>query len=72
MTEPVATAGKARHRSVSGHQGADDMRETVNAILCQGRTGCRWAYLPHGLPEKSATSYCFAAWRDEGTRPGLP
>jgi transposase len=43
------------------------MREIVNAILYQGRTGCRWEYLPHGLPPKSAVYYYFAAWRDDGT-----
>ncbi|BCL30466.1 hypothetical protein GCM10017557_53250 [Streptomyces aurantiacus] len=43
------------------------MREIVNAILYQGRTGCQWACLPHDLPQKSATYYYFAAWRDDGT-----
>nr|WP_241672334.1 transposase [Streptomyces sp. IB2014 016-6] len=42
------------------------MRDIVNAILCQGRTGCQWTYLPHDLPPKCAT-YCYlAAWRDDG------
>lgn len=67
LIEPVIAAWKDRHRSVSGHQGAYDMREIVNAILYQGRTGCQWAYLPHDLPQKSATYYYFAAWRDDGT-----
>ncbi|GCD95273.1 DDE transposase [Embleya hyalina] len=67
LIEPVITAWKHRHRSVSGHQGAYAMREIVNAILYQGRTGCQWAYLPHDLPPKSATYYYFAAWRDDGT-----
>ncbi|MFG3352864.1 IS5 family transposase [Streptomyces sp. NPDC048001] len=67
LIEPVITAWKDRHRSVSGHQGAYAMREIVNAILYQGRTGCQWAYLPHDLPQKSATYYYFAAWRDDGT-----
>ncbi|MFD8963421.1 IS5 family transposase [Streptomyces sp. NPDC059568] len=67
LIEPVITAWKDRHRSVSGHQGTYDMREIVNAILYQGRTGCQWAYLPHDLPQKSATYYYFAAWRDDGT-----
>lgn len=68
LIEPVITAWKARHRSVSGHQGAYAMREIVNAIFYQGRTGCQRAYLPHDLPPKSATYYYyFAAWRDDGT-----
>ncbi|MFJ9188574.1 IS5 family transposase [Streptomyces anulatus] len=67
LIEPVITAWEDRHRSVSGHQGAYAMREIVNAILYQGRTGCQWAYLPHDLPPKSATYHYFAAWRDDGT-----
>ena len=67
LIEPVLTAWKNRHRSVSGHQGRYSMREIVNSILYQSRTGCRWALLPNDLPPKSATYYYFAAWRDDGT-----
>lgn len=67
LIEPVITAWKGRHRSVSGHENAYAMREIVNAILYRGRTGCQWAYLPHDLPQKSATYYYFAAWRDDRT-----
>ncbi|MER6169634.1 IS5 family transposase [Streptomyces violaceorubidus] len=67
LIEPVLTAWKSRHRSVSGHQGRYSMREIVNSILYQSRTGCQWALLPNDLPPKSATYYYFAAWRDDGT-----
>jgi transposase len=67
LIEPVITAWKAAHPSVSGHQGRYEMREIVNAILYQGRTGCQWDYLPHDLPPRSATYYYFATWRDDGT-----
>jgi transposase len=67
LIEPVITAWKAAHRSVSGHQGNYAMREIVNAILYQGRTGVQWDYLPHDLPPGSATFYYFAKWRDDGT-----
>lgn len=63
LIEPVITAWKDWHRSVSGHQGAYEMWEIVNAILYQGRTGCQWLY----LPPKSATYYYFASWRNDGT-----
>lgn len=43
------------------------MWEIANAFLYQGRTGCQRTYLPHDLPQKSATYYYFAAWRDDGT-----
>lgn len=43
------------------------MREIVNAILYQGRTGVQWDYLPHDLPPGSATYY-FAKWRGKGQK----
>ena len=67
LIEPVLTAWKAVHPSVSGHQGAYQLREIVNAILYQSRTGCQWEYLPHDLPPRSAVYYYFAKWRDDGT-----
>ncbi|MFJ1548112.1 IS5 family transposase [Streptomyces sp. NPDC088246] len=67
LIEPVITAWKARHRSVSGHQGNYDMREIINALLYQSRTGCQWDYLPHDLPPAGAVKYYFYKWRDDGT-----
>lgn len=67
LIEPVISAWKRRHPSVSGHQGRYAMREIVNAILYQARTGCQWRYLPHDLPPSSAVYYYFAAWREDGT-----
>jgi transposase len=64
---PFLQAWKARHPSVSGHQGGYDLREIVNSIFYQNRTGCQSAYLPHDLPPKSATYYYFALWRNDGT-----
>lgn len=67
LIEPVITAWKARHPSVSGHQGNYDMREIVNALLYQSRTGCQWDYLPHDLPPPGAVKYYLYKWRDDGT-----
>jgi transposase len=67
LIEPVITAWKAAHQSVSGHQGGYEMREIVNAILYQSRAGCQRDYLPHDLPPRSAACYYFARWRDDGT-----
>jgi transposase len=64
---PFLDAWKARHPSVSGHEGRYALREILNAIFYQNRTGCQWAYLPHDLPPKSATYYYFALWREDGT-----
>ncbi|MEV0354379.1 transposase, partial [Nonomuraea sp. NPDC050680] len=38
LIEPIITAWKAAHRSVSGHQSKYEMREIVNALLYQGRS----------------------------------
>lgn len=70
LIEPVITAWKDRHRSVSGHQGAYAMREIVNAILYQSRTGCQWAYLPHDLPPKSANVLLLRRLAGRRDRPG--
>ncbi|GII20397.1 IS5 family transposase [Planomonospora parontospora] len=67
LIEPVITAWKAAHPSVSGHQGKYAMREIVNAIFYQGRTGVQWEYLPHDLPPIGAVYYYFGKWRDDGT-----
>jgi transposase len=64
---PFLETWRSRRVSVAGRTGEHDLREIVNAILYQTRTGCQWAYLPHDLPQKSATYYYFALWRDDGT-----
>src|SRR5262249_56834352 len=43
------------------------LREIVDAILYQNRTGCQWELLPHDLPPSSTVYDYFAAWRDDGT-----
>lgn len=67
LVEPVIAAWKAAHPSVSGHRGRYEMREIVNALLYQGRTGCQWDLLPHDLPPRGAVMYYFTKWRDDGT-----
>lgn len=67
LIRPVITAWKGRHPSVSGHKGNYGMREIVNALLYQAKTGCQWRCFPHGLPSKSAVYYYFGLWRDDGT-----
>src|SRR4051794_23756092 len=44
-----------------------DMREVLNTLLYQARTGCQWESLPHDLLPKSTVWDSFAAWRDDGT-----
>lgn len=44
-----------------------DMREALNTLLYQARTGCQWELLPHDLLPKSTVWDYFERWRDDGT-----
>jgi putative transposase len=45
-----------------------DLREVVNTLLYQARTGVQWRFFPHDLLPKSTVWVYFVAWRDDGTR----
>ncbi len=42
------------------------MRDIVDAVNDQTRTGCAWRYLPHDLPPWGAERVCGAEWRHSG------
>ncbi len=44
-----------------------NMREVVNTMFYQNRSGCPWDMLPHDLLAKSTVYDYFARWRDDGT-----
>lgn len=44
-----------------------DLREVLNTLLFQARTGVPWDYLPHDLVPKGTAYYYFERWRDDGT-----
>lgn len=44
-----------------------DLREVVNTLMYQARTGCQWDYLPHDLAAKSTVWDYFVAWQQDGT-----
>ncbi len=56
---PPAKHG-GRHRTVA-------VREVLNTIFYQNKTGCQWDMLPHDLLPKSTVYDYFKAWRDDGT-----
>jgi putative transposase len=62
LIEVVVPAAKP-----GGRPRATSMREVINALLYQNRSGCQWDMLPHDLPPKSTVYEYFAAWRDDGT-----
>lgn len=44
-----------------------DIREVLNTLLYQARTGCQWELLPHDLLPRSTVWDYFQRWRDDGT-----
>lgn len=68
LIEPMITAWKQARveRSAAKDPGTCDLREVVNAIFYQNRTGCQWRYLPHDLPAWWAVFYYFGLWREDG------
>lgn len=44
-----------------------DMREVVNTLFYQNKTGCQWNMLPHDLLPKSTVYDYFKAWEMDGT-----
>lgn len=61
MLEPLLPPALA-----GGRPRTTDLREVMNTLLYQNRTGCQWDLLPHDLLPKSTTYEYFAAWRDSG------
>lgn len=50
-----------------GRPRAVDMREVLNTLFYQAKTGCQWDYLPHDLVPKSTARDYFEAWQKDGT-----
>jgi len=49
-----------------GRPRTTDLREVLNTLLYQNRTGCQYDLLPHDLLPKSTVYEYFAQWRDSG------
>jgi putative transposase len=60
LEPPIPTSVVGRPREVK-------MREVLNAIFYQARSGCQWDMLPHDLPARSTVNDYFRQWRDDGT-----
>jgi putative transposase len=62
LVQPVLPPAKS-----GGRPRAVDLREIVNTLFYQSRTGCQWHYLPHDLsPTGTAYDY-FKRWQGDGT-----
>ncbi|MCF6778012.1 IS5 family transposase [Thiotrichales bacterium 19X7-9] len=43
------------------------MRDIINALNYQAKTGCQWAMLPNDFPPKSTVFYYFSKFKQDGT-----
>ena len=50
----------------TGRPRQHDIREIINAIRYQQRTGCQWSLLPKDFPPAKAVKYHFYKWRNSG------
>jgi putative transposase len=64
ILEPLLLAFENRVRP--GPEREVDLREVINTLLYQNRTGCQWAFLPHDLLAKSTVYDYFTKYRDQG------
>src|SRR5207237_6463109 len=62
LVRDLLPAGK-----LTGRPRKVDLREVVNTIQYQARTGVQWDYLPHDLLPKSTVWDYFVAWQKDGT-----
>ena len=58
---------RSRRNPKGGRPRSVNMRDVLNTILYQCRSGCQWDMLPHDLLPKSTVYDYFARWRDDGT-----
>jgi putative transposase len=62
ILEPLLPPAKA-----GGRPRTIDLREVLNTLFYQQRTGCQWDMLPHDLLPKSSVFDYYAAWQADGT-----
>ena len=55
-----------------GHPRCVDMRQILNALFYQQRTGCQWRALPHEYPPWPTVWTYFWQWRKTGKWEALP
>jgi putative transposase len=62
LTPPAKHGGRPR---------TVDLREVINTLFYQARTGVQWDYLPHDLLPKSTVWDYFVAWQKDGTEQNI-
>jgi putative transposase len=62
LAQPLLSPARARPGRVP-----IDLREVVNTILYQTKTGCQWDMLPHDLLPRSTVHDYYRRWQEDGT-----
>tara|TARA_B100001996_G_scaffold293554_1_gene233739 strand:- start:191 stop:967 length:777 start_codon:yes stop_codon:yes gene_type:complete len=62
LIEPILPEAKP-----GGRPRSTNLREVINAIFYQLRTGCQWDMLPRSFPPKSTIYDYFSSWKHDGT-----
>jgi putative transposase len=62
IIEPLIPPAKS-----GGRPRSCDMREILNGIFYEVRSGCAWRMLPHDLPPWQSVYHYFRQWKGNGT-----
>ena len=64
---PLVTHCSEQQRLLGGRPRTVDLRQIVNALIYQARTGVQWRLLPHDFPPSGTVRYYFDTWTWDGT-----
>jgi len=64
---PLVTYRSEQQRFLGGRPRTVDLRQIVNALIYQARTGIQWRLLPHDFPPSGTVRYYFDKWTWDGT-----
>jgi putative transposase len=67
IIEPIVTYQSDDDRYKGGRPRTVDLRQVVDALLYQARTGCQWRLLPTDFPNHNTVRYYFDKWTWDGT-----
>jgi putative transposase len=67
VLEPLFAERAAAKRYLGGRPRRLDLRQIMNALLYQARTGCQWRMLPQEFPAWQTVRYYFDQWTADGT-----
>ena len=67
VLDAVFAERAAAKRYLGGRPRSLDLRQIMNALLYQARTGCQWRMLPQEFPAWQTVRYYFDQWTADGT-----